>query len=782
MFMNYIKIAFRNLIRNKIYSIINILGLAIAMTVFIIILLWCRHELNYDHFLPNIDNLYRVNTEFNLSEETKKYYSSPEPTGATLKDRFPEITHYCQFYQTSGLMVFKEKKFSEKNLVYTNNDFLTMFSIQPVHGDIQTMLQDPYSIVLTQTMSQKYFGDKNPLGKTIRRNDSRDYIVTGVIEDFPDNATYNFDFLMSVNLFKELEVGFLGKWNNISGQTFIMVDSGVNEKLIGEKIWGVPNELSPDKEVCFLWMQPLSKIHLYDLDGGGAIQYIYIFIAIGLIVLIIACINFMNLSTARSSLRAKEVGLRKVSGAQRGQLIRQFYFESILQAILAMIIAIAASEMIVNSFERFEHLNSSWNLISDYKQLVLLFGITIFTGVFAGSYPALFLSGFNPITVLKGIFNKGRKSGVFRYTLVVVQFSLSIALIISTLIVFKQMNYMKKHDLGFNKNNLLYLPIKGKLYQSFPEFKAELTKIPGIKNITRSSSILTDIGLVASGLDWDGKTEEDDPIFSFEGIDYDYLKTCKMELVTGREYSRDYANDEENYILNETAIKRIGYKDDPIGKPFNMWGRKGNIIGVVKDFNYKSLSQEVDPLILTNYPDYFSYILIRIDSDNIPVLIENIKKTWINFETQFPFDYNFMDQDFEKLYDFENKMGSLFKIFTVLAVFISSLGLFGLSMFVVDRRTKEIGVRKVLGASVSSLVLLLVQDFTKWVTLSNIIAWPLAWLVMKKWLQNYAFRTQISAIPFILAGLTALIISMVTVYLNTYQAANSNPVEALKYE
>jgi len=782
MFKNYLKIAFRNLFRHKTYSIINISGLAIAMTVCIIILLWCRYELNYDRFLLNIYRLYRVNTEYPLLAETERYSSSPEPAGATLVELFPEITHHCHFYQASGLMVYENKKFMEHNLVYTDQDYLEMFSIRPVFGDINTMLDDPYSIVLTETMAGKYFGDKNPLGEIIRRNDLRDYTVTGVIEDFPENVSYKYDFLMSVNLFKELKLSFLGRWNNISGETFIMTEPGIDMNELGEKIRGIPNELNPEDEVCYLWLQPLSKIHLYDLDGGGAIQYIYIFMVIGLIVLIIACINFMNLSTARSSLRAKEIGMRKVSGAQRGQLIGQFYLESILQAILAMIIAIAASEMIIDSLERFANLNSSLNFLKDFKLILGFLGITLFTGFFAGSYPALFLSTFNPITVLKSIFSKGKKGSVFRYILVVIQFSLSIILIISTLIVFKQMNYLKKHDLGFDKDNLVYLPIKGELSEKFPEFKDELLKIPGIESVTRSSNILTNIGLVASGLDWEGRAEDDSPIFSFEGIDYDYFKTCKMEFVAGRGYSREFANDEENYILNETAIDRIGYKENPIGKSFAMWGRKGKIIGVVKDFNFQSLSKEIDPLILTYFPDYFSYIQIRIDTENISQLVTDLEKTWISFVSQFPFEYKFMDEDFDRLYEFENNMGSLFKVFTVLAVFISCLGLFGLAMFVVERRTKEIGVRKVMGASAGGLIMLLVKDFIKWVLLANIIAWPLAWLAMDKWLQNYAYKTQMSMIPFISAGIVALLISIVTVFFHTYKAANSNPVKALKYE
>ena len=782
MFKSYLKTAIRNIWKHKGFSLINIIGLAIAMTVCIIILLWCSYELNYDKFMQNYDRLYRVNTEYRLSDQTERYASSPEPTGATLVEIFPEVTHHCHFYSTTGLMVYDDKKFMEQNMVFTDPGFLEMFSIQAIHGDINTMLDDPYALVLTQSMTRKYFGDKNPIGEVIRRNDSRDYTITGVISDFPENATYQYDFLMSVNLFRELGLGFVGKWSNISGQTLIMTEPGVDFKELGEKIWGVPNELSPDHDVCYLWLQPLSKLHLYDLDGGGEIQYIYIFMAIGLIILIIACINFMNLSTAHSSIRAKEVGMRKVSGAQRQQLVRQFYGESILLSFLAMIFAVVFAEIIIFSFDRFEQINNSTNFLKDFPVVIGILAITLFTGFFAGSYPAFFLSNFNPLLVLKGIYSKGKKGKSFRKILVIIQFSLSIALIICTLIVFNQMNFMKTKDLGFKKDNLLYMSIKDEVNEKFFEFKEELLKLSGITNVTRSSSILTEIGYIASGLNWEGRQEEDDPIFSFEGIDYDYFETCQMEFVTGRGFSREFSDDEKNYVLNESAIRRMGYEGDPIGRMFDMWGREGKIIGVVKDFNFQHQSQEIDPLILTYYPDYYSYILIKVNTENISDLIESIKSVWSDFVSLFPFEYHFMDEDFDQLYKFEDNMGSLFKVFTVLAVVISCLGLFGLATFVVERRTKEIGVRKVMGASVGELIRLLITDFTKWVLLANVIAWPVAWFAMNKWLQNYAYRTEISLYAFLTAGFVALLIAVLTVFFNTYKAANSNPVKALKYE
>ncbi len=781
MFESYLKTAFRNIWNHKGFSLINIAGLAIAMTVSIIILLWCNYELSYNKYLENYDRIYRVNTEYHLSSEIERYRSSPEPTGRTLTEMFPEVINHCHFYNATGLMVIDEKKFMERNMVFTDPGFLEMFSVNTIQGDRNTMLDDPYAIILTKSMANKYFENENPIGKTIRRNDDIDFTISGVIEDFPANATYSYDFIMSVNIFKEWEVGFLGRWSNISGETYIMTEPNTNINLLGEKIYNVPNELS-DEEVCFLWLQPLSKIHLYKLNGGGAIQYIYIFLAVGLIVLIIACINFMNLSTARSSVRAKEVGMRKVSGAHRAHLIRQFFGESILLAILAMMLALVFTEIVISSADRFAHINDAMNELLNYKSVLMILGLTVLTGIFAGSYPAFILSKFNPISVLKGVYTKGKQGDAFRKLLVVIQFSLSIILIVSTLVVFNQMQYMKQKDLGFNKDNMLYLPMRGEIAEKFYEFKEELLKIPDIQNVTRSSSKLTEIGYIASGLNWEGRAEEDDPIFSFEGVDYDYFETCEMEFVAGRGFSRDFADDEKNYVLNEKAIKRIGYEGDVLGRMFDMWGREGKIIGVVKDFNFQHQSREIDPLILTYFPEYYNHVLIKIESSDLGAVISQIENTWQSFVSQFPFEYNFMDDDFEKLYKNEQNMGSLFQVFTALAVFISCLGLFGLATFVVERRTKEIGVRKVLGATSGGLIMLLIRDFTKWVLLANVIAWPVAWFTMNKWLQNYAYKTELTTLPFIAAGLAALIIAIITVLLQTYKAANANPVEALKYE
>ncbi len=778
---NYFKSALRAIFKDRSFSVINIIGLSIAFTVCILIFLWCKYELSYDKFNDNYDRIYRVNTEFHLSSEIERYASSPEPTGPTLVEEFPEITHTARFYRTSGLMVYGDKKFMEGNLVFTDPDALKMFDITAVKSDIETMLDDPYAIVLTRSMAEKYFGDEDPMGKVIRRNDSRDYTVSGVIEDFPENSSFNYDFLLSVNIFYELEVGFVGRWGNISGETYIMTIAGTDIDELNDKIWNVANEHSPDQKVCNLWLQPLSKIHLYDLDGGGSIQYIYIFAVIGIIVLLIACINFMNLSTARSSNRAKEVGMRKIGGATRKNLIRQFLGESVILAFMGLFIALIMLEFIIPFFEKFANVKVIFDWSRDLYLIPAVIAATLLTGLVAGSYPAFFLSSFDPLKTLKGVFTKGKEGSNFRKVLVLIQFSLSIALIVSTIVVYNQMDYLRNRELGFNKDNMLYLIQRGEVSEKFPEFKEELLKLKGVESVSRSGSTLDNIGYVASGLNWEGQEEGDDPIFCFDGIDYDYIETFELELIAGRSFSAEMVDDVNNYILNEAAVKRIGY-EDPVGKPFTMWGREGKIIGVVKDFSYQAATEEIGPLLLTKIPDYYYYVHIKIDPRNTAGTVKEIKKIWKSFVTHYPIEYHFMDEDFEKMYKFEENMGTLFKIFSGLAVFIACLGLLGLSSFAVEHKIKEIGIRKVLGASVSGLLIHFIQDFTKWVLLANLIAWPLSYYAMSKWLQNYAFRIDLSVSTFIAATLLTLMISVITVFFHTFKAASSNPIEALKYE
>jgi len=781
MFKNYLKSTFRTLLKHRGFSIINIIGLSIAFAICILIFLWCRYELSYDRFNENFDRIYRVNTEFHLSSEVERYQSSPEPTGPALVEKFPEITHTARFYGTSGLMVYDDKKFMEKNLVFTDSDALKMFDVTALSSNTEAMLDDPYSIVLTRSMAEKYFGNDDPLGKVIRRNDSRDYTVSGVIEDFPENSSLNYDFLLSVNIFYELELGFVGRWGNISGQTYIMTTPGTDIDELNDKIWNFANEQSPDQKVCNLWAQPLSEIHLYNLDGGGSIQYIYIFAIIGIIILLIACINFMNLSTARSSSRAKEVGMRKIGGANRKELINQFLGESVILAFLALFITLIITEIAAPSFEKFAHIKVMFDWSKDFYLIPIVLGLTFMTGIIAGSYPAFFLSSFDPIKVVKGVLTKGKQGTRFRKLLVIIQFSLSIALIVSTLIVYDQMDFLRNYDLGFNKDNMLYLIQRGEVYEKYPQFKEELLKLKGIEKVTRSGCTLDAIGYVASGLNWEGQEEGDDPIFCFDGIDYDYIETFEFELVAGRSFSSEMAEDSKNYILNEAAVKRIGY-DDPVGKPFTMWGREGKIIGVVKDFSYQSATEEIGPLLLTNTSDYFAYIHIKINSANTAETIKEIKQIWSNFVSQYPMEYHFLDEDFDRMYKFEESMGTLFKVFSGFAVFIACLGLLGLSSFAVERRIKEIGIRKVLGASAGGLLIHFILDFTKWVMIANFIAWPLAFYAMSKWLQNYAYRVNITLGTFIAATILAMLISIITVFFHTLKAANSNPVEALKCE
>jgi len=781
MLKNYLVTTLRNLMKHKGFSFINIMGLALAFLVCILIFLWCRYELSFDKNNQNYRWIYRVNTEFHLSNETERYTSCPEPAGPTLVEEFPEITHTARLYGTSGLMIHNDMKFNESNVVFTDPEFFDLFPVETIRGDRSEFLKDPYSMVITQSMGEKYFGNENPVGKVITRNGRWNYTISGVIADFPENTSYQYDFFLSINLFYELEVDFVGSWGNISGQTLIMTMPGIDPDELNEKVWNVANEHSPEAKVCNLWLQPLSKIHLHDLEGGGPIQYVYIFAAIGLIVLLIACINFMNLSTAHSSLRAREVGMRKISGAGKQQIVRQFFGESILISLLAMILAVIVLELLINSFEEFARITVDFSWQQDYILIPVIFLVVIFTGILAGSYPALFISSYHPVDVIKGMNERGKKGSVFRRILVVSQFSLAIIFIICTLIVYKQLSFLNKRDLGFNKDNIIYMRIRGELNEKYLEFKQQLLKNPGIVSVTRSSSTLAEYGLVASSLDWEGRAEEDDPIFSFECVDYDYIETFQLKMSAGRSFSENFKEDQNNYLLNESAVKRIGYKD-PIDRYFSMWGTEGRIIGVVKDYSFKSATQGIDPMFLTYIPEYFNYISVRILPGNIDKVLDDMEKTWKEFVDLYPFSYHFLDEDFDRMYQFEAKMGTLFRIFTIMAVFISCLGLLGLTSFSVERRKKEIGIRKVMGASALELLFMMIRDFTKWVLLANLIAWPLAWYAMKNWLQNYAFQVRMSYISFLYASLLAFFIAVFTVFFHTYKATSENPVNTLKYE
>ncbi|UCE08848.1 MAG: ABC transporter permease, partial [bacterium] len=774
MFKNYLKIAIRNLKRHKGFSFINITGLAIGLACTILILLWIQNELSYDKFHEHCDQIYRIIEESRHANGIDYYANTPIPLAPELTEKFPAISNSTRFINYEITTKCRSKIFKEERVCITEPSFFEIFSFPFIEGDKNTALSSPYSIVLTESISKKYFSDENPVSKTLIVDNKDQFQVTGIIRDIPPNSHLEFDVFLPFTYLRERDYN-LEQWDFSNCQTYILLKENIPYKQIEQKIYGLKKQHIPERD-DFFKLQPLKQIGLYALDGGwGMIKYVYIFSIIALFILIIACINFVNLSTARSGKRAREVGLRKVVGAKRPQIIGQFFGESILLAMIALIIALAIvsllhpvipeilnKQLIVNTF--------------DYRLILGLLFIIVVTGLFSGSYPALFLSSFKPVRVLKRDVNSGSKNPLFRKGLVIFQFSLSIMLITSTVIISKQIKYIHSLNPGYNKENLLYIPIDRSFADKSETFKRELLQNPNIKNATATFQLPSFIRFTSEG-EWDGKNPDYDLPIHVIVADFDYIETLQLKIAQGRNFSKEYLTDSVNYIFNEQAIRKMGLTS-PIGKRFTMWGIEGEIIGITEDFNFMPLNKVIEPIVIKIFPTFFRYLIVRIKPDEISNTIAFIENVWNTFAPDYPFEYHFLDEQFEEIYQSEQRMGTIFRYFMLLATFISCLGLFGLASFMAEQRTKEIGVRKVLGASIPGLILLFSKEFTKWILIANLVALPLAYLIMNNWLQTFAYRTTISLWIFILSATVSIVIALITVSYQSVKVALANPVES----
>ncbi|UCE06245.1 MAG: ABC transporter permease [bacterium] len=780
MFKNYLIVALRNMMKQKMYSFINISGLTIGMACTILIMLWVKDEMSFDRFHENADHIYRVVFADESYEQIRHYWVTPPALAAALKKDFPEVRHSVKFHSQDGMLVtYGESKFKE-TAGFTDASVFDIFTLPFINGNPRTALVNPYSAVITEKMAVKYFGHEDPMNKRLTLDNQIDVTVTGVIQDIPDNSYLQFDFLIQFEHLHELTgQGNVESWNNYGYSTFVLLPEDVNINEFNQKIadLALKAESYDDNFKPRLYLQPLVDIHLYNLNGGGAITYVYIFSLIAVFVLLIACINFMNLATARSATRSKEVGLRKVIGGSKLNLIQQFYGESILLSFIALIFSLILVELSLPAFNYLSGKALSLNFMGNFQMLPVLFGVALVTGIISGSYPALFLSSFKPVNVLKG--SKISGSSLLRKILVVFQFSLSIVLIICTLVVSNQLDYINSQYLGFDKDQVLYIPLNHELKAKSALVKNELLQNPQILNVSATSSKIGIRPLWSVDLNqWEGNDREKALLLSIIHTDYDFLETFNIEMASGRYYSREFATDTGAVVLNETAIKEMGLKD-PIGKRIF---EKTHIIGVVKDFNFKSLHSNIAPLALFMNPNRVLHMAVKIKADDINSTISYLKDMTKKFAPDFPFEYHFLDEDFEQLYRSERRLETIFNYFSTLAIIISCLGLFGLASFTAGQRTKEIGIRKVLGASVSGIVVLLSKEFTKWVLLANIFAWPVAYYAMKNWLQNFAYRIDLSWEFFILTGWLALMIAILIVSFLAIKAAITNPVETLRYE
>ncbi len=789
MFKNYFKIAVRNLWKNKGYSLINISGLAIGMAVATLIGLWVQYERSYDSFHANEKNIGIIMKKTFFNNEKGTQTGVMLPLYDELKANYPEVEHITRLdWGDNHSLVTGEKKISKQGH-FADPDFLKMFSFPLVKGNADKVLKDPYSIVLNESLANTLFGKTDPIGKVIKIDNQYDVKVTGVLKDVPKNSSLQFDFLMPYEL-NILTSDFVRnaktQWQNNFLQNIVELNDGVSMDGFSKKIARIVQQKANDKKEGTLFVHPMEKWHLYSdfkdwVNVGGLIQYVRLFSVIGLLVLIIACINFMNLSTARSEKRAKEVGIRKAIGSQRKHLIAQFLGESLFTAFIAFILSLIIVKLCLPLLNDVGFNNVTLNF-SNVLLLVILFAGCIITGLLAGSYPALYLSGFTPVKVLKGTFQPGKSANLPRKILVVTQFSFSIALIIGTLVIFQQVQYAKNRPLGYNPNNLLSFSLSSDLSKNYDAMKQDLLATGYVEAVTKSSSPMTGVYNQWGDFSWEGKDPNSHPLFAAIMVDYDYDKVSQIKLKEGRFFSKQFSTDSNTVILNESAVKLMGFKN-PVGKTIKFGNQSVTIISVVQNVIMQDPFKSVMPAVMLLRPYFVYQGLLRFrQGADIRKALAAITPVMEKYNPAYPFEYHFTDEEFNKKFEAENQVGKLSGIFAALAIFISCLGLFGLASFMAERRIKEIGVRKVLGASVSQLWLLLSKEFVLLVIISCVIASPLALYFLQSWLKKYEYHINISPLIFINAAVVAIVITLITVSFQAIKAAVANPVKSLRTE
>ena len=795
MIKNYLTVAIRNIARNKTFSVINILGLAIGMACCILILLYVQDELSYDQHHEHADRIYRIATEADVAGTRTQAAITPFPMGPALVKNYPEVIDTVRFYKGDDPQISVEDQyghlFFEDNVLFTDANVFEVFNFSLSQGDIETAFLEPFSIVITEAVAQKYFGKQNPLGQTLTLFKKASFKVTGVLKDTAYNTHLQFDFLASPIL-RETD------WMNHEYYTYLLLGQNDSAWELEGKL---PNfiEIHAGEQhkaagITFKYfLQPLTDIHLhsyleFEIGPNGDIRYFYSFFIIAFFVLVLACINFVSLSMARSATRSKEVGIRKVVGANRVQLIHQFMDESILLAVLALLFALVLVEVSLPAFNAFIQRELVLDYTRSWQVTLALLGIVLFAGLVSGIYPALFLSAFQPVEVLTSTLRRGLKISRSRKTLVVFQFVISIILIIGTVVVYHQADYIRNKKLGFDKEHVIVMPNPGK--QLTERYRSILSTYRNVLNTSRSVSVpgrQFPSNLFRPSSD---SAYPDGLMMNHLQVDHEFISTYGLELIEGRDFSKDIAGDKYGaFILNEAALRKFGWSSDgnrklewvyPEGGKLKVEAQ-GDVVGVVKDFHYKSLHHEIEPLIIMT-GDWFEYFAIRIRSDDIAGTLSFLKAQWKEIAPNKPFDYFFLDDDYDKLYRAEKQIGTLFGLFSILAILVASLGLFGLASFTAQRRIKEIGIRKVLGASVSNLVLMLSKEFALLVGTANLIAWPIAYYAMNRWLQDFAYRIDLGIWPFIWSGLLTLLIASTIVSYQAWKVARTNPVDALRYE
>ena len=805
MFRNYIKIAYRNLVKHKTYSIINIVGLAIGIACFIIILLYVLDELSYDKHHKNADSIYRVVNIHNYEGVGERASSCPLLAAPTLKLEYPGIVKSSvRFYNNWGseyFVEYKKKKFKEKRFFFVDSTVFDVFDIPFIIGNPKTALSKPYSVVITESTAKRYFGEQNPIGEAFKVNESEcsKYIVTGVVEDSKDQSHIHYDFLTS---FSTLKSHFGGKWPKTwvwnPFWTYLLLEDGICPCLLNDKFPEFVNKyyFDAEKDNITLYLQKLTDIHLkseldYEIEANGRIGYIRILLTIAFFILIIACINFMNIATALSARRAKEIGVKKVFGAHKTQLIIQFISESVIITYLSIIIALMIVELLIPAFNTYTDKNVSTTILLQPKFLISIIVSGLLIGVISGIYPALFLSSFRPINILKGLRKTKVISTIPRKALVILQFSISVVLIIWTITTFQQLKHLQNADVGFNKNDVIVVPTGySSIVKHYHSFKSELLQNPNIEYVSAADYIIGE----------SHNTHEFKPLgfpadkFQFYPsliIRNDFVETFDIEIVAGRNYNQNIKTDREYSILiNEAMVKQMGWgtNENAIGKKFQANNSKEKVIGVFKSFYAKSQRNEKTPLVLELKHNkrtidlYTKYIFIKIKPDSYKQVIPLLETKWKHYVKNRPFEYYMLNDKLNALYSEEETLGKLASILTILIIFVSGLGLFGLSSFMTEQRTKEIGIRKVLGASTSQIVKLLTKEFFGLIIIAIIIAYPFAYFGAKKWLENFSNHIELNLFVFLFSGIIIIVFAITITIYKSFIAARQNPVDSVKQE
>lgn len=817
MFKNYLKITFRNLLKNKTYSSINIFGLAFGLATCIIILLYVSHELSFDKHHKNSERIYRVTSHIDFSGSFLEMASAPAPMGPTLASDFPEVEAVTRLRPVGSLIINKDQKtFREEGIVYADNSTFNVFTIPLIHGQQETVLSRPNTVAISEQTALKYFGRTNVIGETLTIQNESDVEISGVYEDMPATSHFHFDFLLSMTGNDEANNSM---WLSNNFRTYLLLKEGVNTAEFSENFSTIKQEYIEPQVQQFLGvtisefeeagnrleyrLQPLESIHLYsnlngEFEPNGSISYVYLFSGLAIFILLLACINFMNLSTARSGQRAKEVGIRKSLGSERSKLTTQFLMESVLLSFIALFISLFIVEITLPFFSELAGRSITSNYLSNPLLTLFILGIVTITGLLAGSYPAAMLSSFQPVKVLKGTFFERKGHGRFRKGLVVFQFSISIVIIVGLLVINDQLQFIKNTDIGFKKDQVVVVEEAQAIGSSsgVQAFKDEILKLEYIESATVSSYFPVEGYNTSDMAFWPkGESPSQDNTVSMQRwlADENYVETLDMEILEGRNFSEERSTDNQTVILNEAAAKQFGF-DNPIGKTISTFriDSESNsidqsqtssftVIGVVKNFHYESLRKNITPLALFNQPSVGN-VAFRFSTDRTSEMIAAIQKEWNAMAPGQPFNYSFLDQRFDQMYRAENRVQNLVISFSILAIVIACLGLFGLSAFSAEKRSKEIGIRKVLGANVPSILGLMIKEFLGLVVISFLISIPVAYIVMEQWLQEFKYRTDIGISVFLIAGCVILSIALLTVSWQSIKAAVANPINSLQSE